>query len=216
MKYKAIILDHDDTVVNSTETVNYVSFCQVLNKIRPDYKMSLEDFMKYNFDPGFHELCYDVLKFSKEEMDFQVSHWQNFISKHTPNVFEGIKDLLWKYKNAGGQIFVVSHSMARDIIRHYQEHDLPAPEKVYGWEYDEPKRKPNIWPIEDIISNYSFNRNELVMIDDLKPGKVMADNAGIDFIWAGWAHKYKDITDYMTSQSKQYALTVNELDKLIL
>lgn len=116
----------------------------------------------------------------------------------------------------GGKIFVVSHSMARDISRHYKEHKLPHPEKIYGWEYDQALRKPSTWPIEDIVKNYNYDKNDLVMIDDLKPGKIMADNAGIDFIWAGWGHNIKDISDYMIRESKYSCLHVDELKKIIL
>lgn len=216
MRFKCLILDHDDTVVDSTKSVNYVSFSEVLSKIRPDVKISLDEFYKLNFDPGFMALCFDVLKFSQEEMDFQVDHWKEFISRHNPNVFAGMKDLLWDYVNLGGKIFVVSHSTEKDIIRHYKYHGLPSPEKVYGWEYEEAKRKPNIWPIEDIISNYGFDRDEMLMVDDLKPGKIMADNSGINFAAAGWAHNIPEIVSYMRNEVSYCCDNIDDLRKIIL
>jgi hypothetical protein len=53
------------------------------------------------------------------------------------------------------------------------------------------------------------------MIDDLKPGKVMADNAGINFIGAGWAHSIPEIVSYMKSECKFYCSTVKELENYI-
>lgn len=215
MKYKCLILDHDDTIVDSTKSVNYISFSEVLEEIRPNIKISLEDFYKLNFEPGFMSMCYDVFNFSQEEMDFQIKHWQDFISKHSPDLFEGIKELLWDYVNDGGKIFVVSHSMGRDIVRHYRYHGLPLPEKVYGWEYEEAKRKPNVWPVEDIIRNYGFKRDEILMVDDLKPGKIMADNSGINFAAAGWAHQIPEIVSYMKQEVDFYCDNVGDLRKLI-
>lgn len=216
MKYKCLILDHDDTIVNSTESVNYVSFTHVLEKIRPGLKMTLDEFYKLNFDPGFLPMCYDILKFNQEEMDFQVAYWQNYISQHIPDVYQGIKELLWDFDNAGGKIFVVSHSMARDIIRHYKEHNLPTPQHVYGWEYEEAKRKPSTWPVEDIIKNHGFKKEEILMVDDLKPGKVMAENSGISFAAAGWAHSIPEIVNYMMDESEIYCSSVYELREIIL
>lgn len=216
MKYKCLILDHDDTVVNSTESVNFISFKNVLEEIRPQVKMSLEEFFKYNFDPGFLSLCYDILNFSNEEMNYQVEYWQDYVSKHSPEVFDGMKELLWDYVDSEGKIFVVFHSMSKDIIRHYKEHDLPSPEHVYGWEYEEVKRKPSTWPVEDIIKNFGFKRDEILMVDDLKPGKVMADKSGISFAAAGWAHNIPEIVNYMKSKSKLYCASVEELRGIIL
>ena len=161
-------------------------------------------------------MCYDIFKFNKEEMDYQVEYWQECIIQHSPDIFEGIKELLWDFVNEGGKIFVVSHSMARDIIRHYKEHGLPTPEHVYGWEYEEAKRKPSTWPVEDIIKNYGFKREEIIMVDDLKPGKLMADNSGIKFAAAGWAHSIPEIVNYMKSECDIYCGSISNLRKILL
>ena len=36
MKYKCLILDHDDTTVNSTAEVNYPALLDTLSHLRPD------------------------------------------------------------------------------------------------------------------------------------------------------------------------------------
>ena len=41
MRYQCLVLDHDDTVVNSTATINYPAFVQTLQKLRPDVHMTL-------------------------------------------------------------------------------------------------------------------------------------------------------------------------------
>lgn len=216
MRYKCLILDHDDTVVDSTRTVNYLSFSEVLEEIRPGLDLSLDDFFKLNFDPGFISMCQDILKFSPDEMAYQEDHWRKFISNHNPSLFPGMKDLLWDYINLGGKIFVVSHSTEKDILRHYSFHNLPVPVKVYGWEYEEEKRKPNPWPIEDIIKNHAFERKDILMVDDLKPGKLMADRANISFAAAGWAHDIAEIKNYMMKEADHYCQTIEDLRKIIL
>ena len=66
MKYKCLILDRDDTIVDSTRTVNFPAFLDSLSKLRPGVTMTGEDYFKYNYKPGFTALCFDILKFTEE------------------------------------------------------------------------------------------------------------------------------------------------------
>lgn len=45
MKYKCLILDHDDTIVDSTRTVNFPAFLDSLSKLRPGVTMTCEDYL---------------------------------------------------------------------------------------------------------------------------------------------------------------------------
>ena len=57
MKYKCLVFDHDDTVVNSTATIHHPCFQEYLNSRYPGRTCSLEDYFKKNFAPGFVEMC---------------------------------------------------------------------------------------------------------------------------------------------------------------
>ena len=50
-----------------------------------------------------------------------------------------------------------------------------------------------------------------MVIDDLKPGKDMADRAGVDFIAAGWTHTVPHIIETMQRICPHYCRTVAEL-----
>jgi phosphoglycolate phosphatase/pyrophosphatase PpaX len=65
MKYKCLILDHDDTAVKSTPDIHYPSFVEALKSLRPEKDISLADFVTYCFNPGFSKLCKDIMKFSE-------------------------------------------------------------------------------------------------------------------------------------------------------
>ena len=52
-------------------------------------------------------------------------------------------------------------------------------------------------------------------MDDLKPGKDMADACGVDFIAAGWAHRIPRIVNYMKASGARYCESVAELDKIL-
>ena len=142
MRYQCLVLDHDDTVVNSTATINYPAFVQTLQKLRPDVHMTLDDFFAYSFEPGFGALCSDILGFSDAEMDIQYQTWLDYVRTHVPDTFPGMRDLLQRFHAAGGHICVVSHSVPENILRDYRAHDLPTPERIYGWDSDPERRKP--------------------------------------------------------------------------
>ena len=174
MRYQCLVLDHDDTVVNSTATINYPAFVQTLQKLRPDVHMTLDDFFSYSFEPGFGALCSDILGFSDAEMDIQYQTWLDYVRTHVPDTFPGMRDLLQRFHAAGGHICVVSHSVPENILRDYRAHDLPTPERIYGWDSDPERRKPAPWPIYQIERELGLRPEQLVVIDDLKPGKDMA------------------------------------------
>ena len=58
MKYKCLVLDHDDTVVNSSYTIHYPSFIEYLKDYRPHLvsNYTFESFLAKNFTPGILEL----------------------------------------------------------------------------------------------------------------------------------------------------------------
>ena len=216
MRYQCLVLDHDDTVVNSTATINYPAFVQTLQKLRPDVHMTLDDFFSYSFEPGFGALCSDILGFSDAEMDIQYQTWLDYVRTHVPDTFPGMRDLLQRFHAAGGHICVVSHSVPENILRDYRAHDLPTPERIYGWDSDPERRKPAPWPIYQIERELGLRPEQLVVIDDLKPGKDMADRAGVDFIAAGWTHTVPHIIETMQRICPHYCRTVAELAALLL
>ena len=56
---------------------------------------------------------------------------------------------------------------------------------------------------------------ELLMIDDLKPGYDMARACGVDFAAAGWANDIPQIEDFMRRNCEHYFKTVEELDAFL-
>ena len=57
MRYKCLVFDHDDTVVNSTATIHFPSFRDYLKIYRPGCDITLEEYFSANFAPGFIPMC---------------------------------------------------------------------------------------------------------------------------------------------------------------
>lgn len=137
--------------------------------------------------------------------------WDAYVQQHVPQCYEGMRELLWKHKEAGGLICVVSQSFAKNILRDYRENGLPEPDLVFGWEYPAHQRKPKPYPLQQILLKTGLKREELLVVDDLKPGYDMAKACGIKFAAAGWAYDIPQIEAFMRENCDLYFKTVAEL-----
>lgn len=216
MKYRCLVFDHDDTVVNSTAVIHWPCFVEYLKDYRPGMSISLEDYFRSNFDPGFLEMCRTVFGLSEEELSEEVAYWNRYVATRVPQVYDGIREIMDRHKAGGGIIAVISHSMKPNILRDYEKNGLPAPDAVYGWEQPVERRKPNPWPVEQIMEQFGLCGEEVLMIDDAKPGYDMALAAGVDFAAAGWAYDIPEIEKFMRDNCKNYFKTVAQLNEFLI
>lgn len=215
MKYKCLVLDHDDTVVNSTATIHFPSFLAYLEKVRPDRHYTLEEYFRKNFDPGVVQLFTGELGFTPEEMDEEFHFWQACVRERVPKAYDGIREILRRHRSQGGIIAVISHSVSAMIERDYRENDLPLPDAIYGWDYPEHQRKPNPWPMEQLMERFGLQPQELLMVDDLKPGYDMCRACSVPFAAAGWANDVPEIEAFMRRNCDFYFKTVAQLDAFL-
>lgn len=217
LKYKCLILDHDDTAVRSTPEIHYPSFAAAVNLLRPrDKTISLEEFVLYCFDPGFAEFCRDVMKFNPAEQERQYAIWKEYTERVIPDFYPGVVEILHRYKEAGGIITVVSHSEKDKILRDYKEKCGLTPELVFGWEQEEEKRKPHPYPALEILKFFGLQSEEVLLVDDLKPGILMAKSCRIPCAYAGWAHAIPEIEEYMRRTTDFYFPTVESFRNELL
>lgn len=217
MKYRCLILDHDDTAVQSTPDIHYPSFVEALRLLRPEAEpLSLEQFVSYCFHPGFAELCKDILGFNPEEQARQYAIWKRYTQSKTPDFYGGFPELLREYKQRGGIIAVVSHSEREQIVRDYQLHCAIMPDLIFGWEQKAERRKPNPYPVLETMKRFQLERDAILVLDDLKPGLVMARSCGVSFAAAGWSHLIPEIGDYMRANADYYFATVDSFREFIL
>lgn len=211
MRYRCLVFDHDDTVVNSTATIHYPCFVDFLKKYRPGMHCSLEEYFLKNFDPGFVDMCRTDYGMSDAELLEETRFWQNYVEDHVPEVYPGIREIMRRQKAQGGLLCVVSHSFDYNIRRDYAANDLPEPDAVFGWELPLEQRKPMAWPLEEIMRRYALRPEELLVIDDLKPGYDMARRCGVDFAAVGWSNDLPAIERFMRQNGKLYFKRVDEL-----
>jgi len=187
LKYPCLVLDHDDTVVQSEATLNYPYFCYILDQFRPGQKITLKEYIDGCCHLGFVEMCRRNYSFTEDELDQEYQGWKSYIKSHIPAPYPGIASLIARQKSAGGLICVVSHSGAENINRDYTTHFHIQPDIIYGWDLPEEQRKPSPYPLEQIMQIYDLRPEQILVVDDLKPAYEMAEKAGVPIAFAAWS-----------------------------
>ena len=218
MKYKCLVLDHDDTVVSSTKEIHHPCFVEYLYKTGRDKIAEGYDLEKYlvrNFHPGISAILFDELGMDEEEVKREEQYWAAYVERVTPTAYEGIADIISRFRLEGGLVVVDSHSLTRYIERDYKANSLPFPDLIYGWDIPKEHRKPSPYTLFDIMKRYNLSPSEILVVDDLKPGYDMARGAGVDFAAAGWAYNVPEIEKFMRQNCDFYLSSVTELGKLL-
>lgn len=187
LKYKCLVLDHDDTVVQSMKTLSYPFWCLELEQFRPGSTMTLEDYILQCHEVGFADMCRNQFHFTEEELKIEHKQWMDYILQNIPDPYPGIERIIRRQKEEGGIICVVSHSHADNISRDYEAHFGIQPDAIYGWELPPHQRKPNPWPLEDIMTRYGLKPEDILVVDDMKLACQMAEPLGVKVAYAGWS-----------------------------
>jgi len=200
MKYKCLVLDHDDTTVDSTASVHFPAHLEVMKRLRPGHPViDLNTWFEKNFHPGIMVYLTEEIGLNEKEMEEEFRIWQEFNTARNPPFYPGLVELMKEFIQNGGIITVASHSTEEHIRRHYSI-GAPGinPEFIFGWDHNPERRKPSPWPIQQIIEQTALKPEDILVVDDLKPGVEMARAAGTAVAAAGWGHSIPSIRKAMT------------------
>lgn len=186
LKFPCLVLDHDDTVVQTMRTLSYPFWCLELEQFRPGTTMSLEDYILKCHQLGFADMCRECFRFTDEELALEHKQWMEYIMQNIPDFYPGIDRVIHRQKQEGGILCVVSHSSTENISRDYRVHFGIQPDAIYGWDRPPHQRKPNPWPLEDIMARFGLKPEEILVVDDMKLACMMAEPLGIKVGYAGW------------------------------
>ena len=217
INYKCLVLDHDDTVVDSSASIHYPSFVEYLKVARPHLadKYTLEEYFEKNFHPGIVELFTDEIGLSPEELEEEEAFWREYVKNHIPNAYPGMREIIADFKAQGGIVAVDSHSLTENIKRDYKANNLPEVDVIYGWDIPKEMRKPSPATLLDLMEKYNLKPEEILVVDDLKPGYDMAKSAGVPIAAAAWAHNVPEIAGFMKQNCEFFCTSVEELRKVI-
>lgn len=186
MRYKCLVLDHDETVVQTEKTIGYPFFCEILQQFRPGATIGITEYVQDCHRLGFADLCRQRFQFTEAELKIEHEAWSKYILTKIPEIFDGIERIIQRHKAAGGLLCVVSHSTEDVINRDYLAHFGLLPDAVYGWDLPPQQRKPNTYPLEAIMERFHLSAQEILVVDDSKLGWEMAHPLKIDIAFSAW------------------------------
>lgn len=215
MNIKCLVLDHDDTTVNSTPCIHYPAFLKSLELLRPGKYFTIEEFWTKNFSPGLGAFYRDELAFSEDEMRQEYEIWREYVASVTAPFFPGMDGLIKKQKESSGMVCVVSHSFPEFIRRDYEAAGVPQPDLIFGWDSDPSKCKPAPYPLREIMRQTGFSPADLLVVDDLKPGLDMAKSCGVKFAGCCWSYNIPPLRKFMEENADFVIETVAQLDQIL-
>jgi phosphoglycolate phosphatase-like HAD superfamily hydrolase len=236
LRYRCLVIDHDDTSVMSTPLIHYPAHVEALRRIRPGREpIGLSGWLEKNFDPGLMGYLRGELGMTDEELKVADSVWREHTARTAPEFFPGLLPILAEFKEEGGRLVVISHSEVRMIERDYRAAGADGaaaalggaakdgtasrdamPDLIFGWDDDPDRRKPHPFPLLEAMRILGLGREEVLVLDDLKPGADMAAAVGVDFAAAGWGHSIPRIREAMLERSRYYLGGVEELRPVLM
>ena len=82
LKYKCLVLDHDDTVVQTMKTLSYPFWCLELEQFRPGATMTLAEYATQCHHLGFGDMCRITYGFTEEELAEEHRQWMEYVMQH--------------------------------------------------------------------------------------------------------------------------------------
>lgn len=216
LKYPCLVLDHDETVVQSEKTIGYPCFCQTLSRLRPQETITLEEYVHWCNEVGFVEMCRTKFLFTDEELTEEYNDWMEYVKTHVPEPFPNIHQVIHRQKELGGIVCVVSHSSQKNISRDYQFHFNILPDAIYGCDYPKEQQKPMPYPLLDILQRYQLKPDEILVVDDMQLACQMAAPLDIAVAFAAWGKQdFPTISHQMRSICKYTFETPKELYRFL-
>jgi phosphoglycolate phosphatase/pyrophosphatase PpaX len=213
MKYKCLVLDHDDTVVQTERCIGYPYFKEYLAKIRPGTELTFRQYVEDCNNMVFADVCRLRWNMTEEEQAQEYQGWKIYYRDHPRPIFPGIDRLIARQKAEGGLVCVASLSRRDDILSDYATHFGIVPDAVYDYEMPADQRKPHPWPLLDLMKRFDLKPEEILVLDDMKLGWMMANAAGVDIAYAAWSKA--EFPHLMEEMKGLCRYTFEEVDQLL-
>ena len=98
LKYHCLVLDHDDTVVQTERTMGYPYFRDYIERIRPGQTLSFPEYVRDCNNMNFADMCRIRWQFTEEELQEEYTGWKAYSRIHTPAVCSGMERIIRRQK----------------------------------------------------------------------------------------------------------------------
>lgn len=200
LRYKCLVLDHDDTVVQTEKAIGYPYFKEYIERVRPGHSLTYPEYVADCNNMIFADMCRRKWQFTDEELLEEYLGWKAYSLQHMPPIFPGIDRIIHRQKEEGGLVCVSSLSSRDNITRDYAEHFGMQPDVIYDYDLPQEQRKPNPYSLLDIMARYGLAPEEILVVDDLKLAWRMAHPLGVPVAFAAWGkQEFPELAEEMRS-----------------
>lgn len=200
LRYKCLVLDHDDTVVQTEKAIGYPYFKEYIERVRPGHSLTYPEYVADCNNMIFADMCRWKWQFTDEELLEEYLGWKAYSLQHMPPIFPGIDRIIHRQKEEGGLVCVSSLSSRDNITRDYAEHFGMQPDVIYDYDLPQEQRKPNPYSLLDIMARYDLAPEEILVVDDLKLAWRMAHPLGVPVAFAAWGkQEFPELAEEMRS-----------------
>ena len=216
LRFPCLVLDHDDTVVQTERSIGYPYFREYLKRIRPGVDLTYAEYVHLCNNMVFADMCKAQWQFTDQELQEEYTLWKQYSRQNIPPLCPGIDRIITRHKALGGILCVSSLSTREIIDRDYSHHFGFLPDRVYDYDLMSHQRKPNPYALTDIMAHYGFKPEQILMIDDMKLGQQMANSVGVKTAFAGWSKaEFPELTGHMRSVCEYSFDSTEELEKFL-
>lgn len=188
LRKKCLILDHDDTIINSQESIHYPLFVEVLKKLRPNIQpIDFERFIDLSNELGFVKMCRTLYHYTPQEIEFEYHYWKTHSAAMQAPSFEGLKEILQAFTQAGGLIIVYTMNSSQNVLQDYERLFQFVPHKIIAHDQYVVLKKPYRLSILHALHELELNVKECIFIDDTPMLLELKDRLNMDFLAANWA-----------------------------
>ncbi len=184
MRYRLLLIDHDDTAVDSTAVVHYPAHLEALRVLRPGVPApTIEEWWMANFEPGImehlvHGLGMDEAGARSASSRSGARSPRAGCRRSSPACASCW--LISARGAAGSRSSRTRSGRTSSGTTRSRATRRSTPDLVFGWEHDPARRKPDPWPVREALSRLGVPPAEALVLDDLRPGVLMARAAGVD------------------------------------
>ena len=216
LKYPCLVLDHDDTVVQTERTIGYPYFRDYIRRIRPGNDLSFSEYVHDCNNMIFADMCRQRWQMTEDELWEEYIGWKEYSRGHIPTLCPGIETVIRRQKAEGGLVCVASLSTREIITRDYMHHFGFLPDAVYDYDLPADQRKPFPFALEDIMRRFDIQAHEMLLVDDMKLGWDMAQSAGVQTAYAAWNKaEFPELTEQMRGLFSYFFDSTKELEKFL-
>lgn len=195
MKKKLLIFDVDGTIWDSENDV-FLAFNHTL-KLLAGFEITKEEFQKLAGLP-LETMFEMVLPENKKLLsdEYGKTYRRYYIDEEhfadTTVLFNGVKDIIEKFRNNGFYMAVASSKPKRILDKMISKFGIEGIELVVGTGESNFKHKPDPEIVNYIINKLHVTKEDSVIIGDSKSDILTGKNAGIDTIAVTYGYDNKE------------------------